>query len=188
MTKTQNERSKHLSYLLRHRPEAANLDLDKEGWCSIQQLTENTDFTVDELFTIVREDKKQRYSVLPSFSEALQTGEQPTEIRANQGHSTHEVDITFKVAVPPVKLYHGADSRALAEIQKLGLLPMRRHHVHLSADVHTAEAVGGRRRSGHAVLEVDAKAMVADGIKFYISDNNVWLVDAVPPKYLKELP
>lgn len=174
--KSENERSKHLSYLLRHRPEAANLTLDKEGWCSVEQLFQNTDFKAEELYEIVMNDAKKRYSL----------SEDKHFIRANQGHSTSEVKMTFKTAIPPVTLYHGADGRYIDEIFKKGLLPMRRHHVHLSADIHTAEAVGGRRRTGHVVLEIDAKKMLEDGFKFYISDNGVWLVNAAPPKYLKE--
>jgi putative RNA 2'-phosphotransferase len=92
--------------------------------------------------------------------------------------------MTFKVGVPPVRLYHGAGQVVLDEILKSGLKPMSRHHVHLSKDLETAEQVGGRRRSGYVILEVDAKAMLADGIKFYISENGVWLVDHVPAKYL----
>jgi len=34
-----NELSKFLSYLLRHRPEAKNIILDKEGWASIDELS-----------------------------------------------------------------------------------------------------------------------------------------------------
>jgi putative RNA 2'-phosphotransferase len=34
---------------------------------------------------------------------------------------------------------------------------------------------------------VDAKSMSDDGIKFYLFDNNVWLTDHVPIKYLTVL-
>lgn len=172
--------------LLRHKPEKARLNLDSEGWCSIQQLVENTDFTLVELMNIVRDDEKSRYAVQPSFSECLQTGEPPTSIRANQGHSTSNVKMTFSKVIPPTKLYHGADDQYMDVIMKRGLLPMKRHHVHLSATVDVAEAVGGRRRHGYQVLEIDAKAMVADGLQFYISENGVYLADHVPAKYLKE--
>jgi putative RNA 2'-phosphotransferase len=184
---TTDTRSKYLSFLLRHRPEAANLALDKEGWCSIQQLVQNTDFTIAELVQIVREDKKTRYSFEPALGVCLQSGEQPTSIRANQGHSTGDVKLSFKAVTPPVKLYHGADNTVLKKILKDGLLPMSRHHVHLSGDIETAESVGGRRRHGFVVLEIDAKAALADGLKFFISENGVYLAEHVPSKYLREL-
>jgi putative RNA 2'-phosphotransferase len=182
----QATRSKYLSMLLRHKPEKANLDLDREGWCSIQQLVENTDFTLNELMEIVRDDEKQRYATNPAYSEAVQSGEPPTEIRANQGHSTSDVKMTFKTVVPPTVLYHGADDQFIEIIFKKGLLPIKRHHVHLSATVDVAEAVGGRRKRGYRVLQIDAKQMVADGLQFYISENGVYLADHVPPQYLKE--
>jgi putative RNA 2'-phosphotransferase len=183
---TQATRSKYLSMLLRHKPEKANLELSREGWCSIQELIENTDFTLVELMNIVRDDQKQRYATNPSFGECLRTGEQPTEIRANQGHSTKNVKMTFQKVVPPVVLYHGADDQFIDVIFKKGLMPIKRHHVHLSATVDVAEAVGGRRKNGYKVLEIDAKAMAADGFLFYISENGVYLADHVSAKYLKE--
>ena len=63
---------------------------------------------------------------------------------------------------------------------------MARHHVHLSSDTLTASKVGERR--GRAViLVVDAAAMLTDGHIFFRSANGVWLVDRVPPEYLRVL-
>jgi putative RNA 2'-phosphotransferase len=173
------KRSVYLSYLLRHKPETAHLTLDKDGWCDLKQLLANTDFTLEELEDIVAKDAKQRYSFWPA---ALASA--PTHIRANQGHSTTDVKLTFTKAVPPIVLYHGSDARVMPTILKDGLKAMNRHHVHLSADLEVAKSVGGRRKRGFVVYEVNAKAMLADGIEFFISDNGVWLVDAVPAKYL----
>jgi len=177
MPKSLTEKSKFISYVLRHKPEAVGLQLDREGWVDIETLLSkalNPVITRAELEQIVAEDEKGRYTI------------QGEMIRANQGHSTDQVKLTFKKAIPPVTLYHGADSAVLAEILKKGLKPMARHHVHLSHDFATAEQVGGRRRKGFTVLEIDAKQMLADGYEFFISDNGVWLVDHVPAKYLKE--
>lgn len=63
---------------------------------------------------------------------------------------------------------------------------MTRQHVHLSEEIETAFVVG--RRHGHpAVIVLDCKAMLADGVEFFKSENNVWLVDEVHPKYFKEI-
>jgi len=172
----QATRSKYLSMLLRHKPEKANLHLDREGWCSVAELFTNTDFKAEELYAIVHSDDKQRYALSAD----------KLKIRANQGHSTSDVRMTFKSVVPPPVLYHGADDGFIEIIFKKGLLPIKRHHVHLSATVDVAEAVGGRRKRGYRVLEVDAARMIADGLKFYISENGVYLADHVPPQYLKE--
>jgi putative RNA 2'-phosphotransferase len=61
---------------------------------------------------------------------------------------------------------------------------MSRHHVHLSADVGTARRVGARH-GRPVVFEVDAVAMRTAGHTFYCSSNGVWLVDAVPPEFLR---
>lgn len=189
--KKQAERSKYLSYLLRHKPEAASLTLDREGWCSIEVLLSNTDFTAPELEEIAAHDSKGRYSIkyweMAHCGSDLEVVREPTHIRANQGHSTADVRLTFKTAVPPTVLYHGTSSDVFNAIMREGLKPMNRHHVHLSADLDTATSVGGRRRGGVFLFEVDAKRMLADGHKFFISENGVWLCEHVPPKYLKEL-
>jgi putative RNA 2'-phosphotransferase len=103
-------------------------------------------------------------------------------IRANQGHSV-AVDLHLVAAEPPAMLYHGTGAGAVAAILREGLRKMRRHHVHLSADMPTAIAVG-RRHGRPTVFAVDAAAMCAAGCVFYRSDNGVWLVDAVPPTFL----
>ena len=56
----------------------------------------------------------------------------------------------------------------------------------MSDDRETARAVGARH--GHPVVfAVDAAAMRNGGHLFYRSDNGVWLVDHVPPEYLRRL-
>ena len=170
-----SNRSKYLAMILRHKPESANLTLDKEGWCAVSSLIKNAQFTLAELEEIVSTDDKKRYSF----------NENKTKIRANQGHST-DVKLTFKKAVPPPKLYHGADDKALDLIFKHGLKPMARHHVHLSHDLETAIKVGQRRKS-FTILEIDAAQALADKVDFYISENGVWLADSISPKYISKL-
>lgn len=171
-------KSRYLSFLLRHRPESAGLTLDKEGWCDLIELCTNTDLDLDDIMSIVKADEKGRYSLKPADFVV------PTHIRANQGHSTDQVRLSFKKAVPPVVLYHGTTLEAWEVIRYEGLKPMKRHHVHLTDDLETARLVGGRRAKGTCILKVDAKEMLVDGISFYLSDNGVWLVDFVSPKYI----
>jgi len=166
------EKSKFLSYILRHKPEEAHLTLDKEGWVAIADVVKNTSLTLDEIKQIAAMDEKGRYSI------------ENGKIRANQGHSTKQVRMTFDRAVPPVTLYHGTKVENLARVMKEGILPMSRHHVHLAADDTDAKEVAGRRRGSAVTLRIDAKQMLADGVQFYISENGVWLVDKVDPKYI----
>ena len=61
-----------------------------------------------------------------------------------------------------------------------------RLYVHLSPNVEIAQKVGSRHGTPY-VLGIDCKSMVADGIKFYLSNNGVWLTQYVAPKYLKQV-
>jgi putative RNA 2'-phosphotransferase len=61
---------------------------------------------------------------------------------------------------------------------------MSRHHVHLSPDLETAARVGARP-GRPVVFEVAAAAMHAEGYLFFCSANGVWLVEEVPPRFLR---
>ena len=167
--------SKFLALVLRHRPDAAGVTLDAEGWVSIDDLVAGCvahghPITRAELLEIVRESDKQRFAVRGGF------------IRANQGHSV-EVDLALPPMRPPPVLFHGTVPRFLASIRRCGLVRGERTHVHLSPDVETARRVG-QRRGDAVVLVVDAAAMADAGIVFYRSENGVWLTDSVPPEYV----
>jgi putative RNA 2'-phosphotransferase len=83
-------------------------------------------------------------------------------------------------------LYHGTNRGAVAAIERQGLRKKCRHHVHLSADMPTALAVG-HRHGIPVVFGVDCAAMHADGFTSYCAENGVWLVNSVPPHYLRML-
>lgn len=181
---SQNERlvrvSKFLSKHLRHEPEALGLTLEPGGWVSIEALlsaceTRRFPISRGELLEVVRDNSKQRFAI----------DEAADRIRANQGHSV-EVDLQLEPAVPPDVLYHGTGARSTEVIEREGLKKMSRHHVHLSPDTETARRVG-MRHGRPVIFAVDAAAMHAAGVPFYRSANGVWLVDAVPPSYLRRL-
>lgn len=174
--------SKYISYILRHRPDAAGITLDKNGWTNLDQMLiacQKQGYPLDKqaLLKIVAENNKKRFTI----------SDDGTLIRAAQGHSTKEVKIEMKAVVPPPVLYHGTATKFVDNIQRKGLIPKGRHHVHLSADTKTAVSVGSRH-GDPVIFEVNTKAMLADGYKFYLSDNKVWLTDSVPKKYLKLQP
>jgi putative RNA 2'-phosphotransferase len=173
--------SKFLSKHLRHAPQAIGLTLQEGGWVNVADLlaacaAHGHPHTRDELEDIVEDNDKQRFA----FDE---TGQR---IRAQQGHSV-EVDLHLTPAEPPAVLYHGTVPAALPAIWAAGLQKMKRHHVHLSPDEATARRVG-QRRGRPTLLAVDAAALHAAGGVFYKSGNGVWLVDSVPPQYLREMP
>ena len=172
--------SKFISLILRHRPEAAYIELDEHGWAEVDKLIEGIRRTGKRinrelLEEIVRTDNKQRYSF----------NEDKTYIRANQGHSV-PVDVGLKEQEPPVFLYHGTAVGFLASIEREGLKPMGRLYVHLSKDVETAVNVG-KRHGKPVVLKIHSGDMHRDGQAFYLSENGVWLTKKVVPGYFERL-
>ena len=92
--------SRFLSFVLRHKPEAAGITLDEHGWADVETLLRGVNkrrpLTLEQLEEIVRTDDKQRYSF----------NDDKTKIRANQGHSI-PADVELEEGEPPKFLYHG---------------------------------------------------------------------------------
>jgi len=165
--------SKFISYLLRHKPEKKNLTMDIHGWVSVEELLTNTNTSMGDLQEVVKTNNKKRFEFDKSG----------TKIRARQGHSI-EVDLGYKPVEPPETLYHGTADKNIKLIKKSGLKKMNRHAVHMSPDEETAKSVGGRHGKP-IILKVKAKQMHNAGYKFTISNNNVWLTEQVPAKYIE---
>jgi putative RNA 2'-phosphotransferase len=167
-------RSKYLSYLLRHEPEKVGCKLDEYGWCDVATLIKNSDFTIDELESLVNEDTRYEFS------------NDKSKIRAFHGHSVPGIIYQNEVT-EPVKLYHGTTRKALEDINKSeAILPMSRVQVHISSDIDTAKKVASRHGKP-IVLELDTESMLKDGIKIYKSGDGVYLTNSVPVKYIKEI-
>ncbi|ROP30970.1 RNA 2'-phosphotransferase [Couchioplanes caeruleus] len=180
LTREQVRLSKRLSMLLRHRPEAAGLTLDANGWVPVADLLAALSIARADLDVVVAGNDKARF--------AIAAGTDGVErIRANQGHSRRvDIDLGLPPAEPPALLFHGTPRENLPSIMKDGLRPRSRHHVHLSPDVPTALIVGRRRSADVAILQVEAAAMTTEGHVFHRSDNGVWLTAAVPAGFIRE--
>jgi putative RNA 2'-phosphotransferase len=173
LTKT----SKHISLILRHKPETIGITLDAHGWANVKDLINGVNKThkldMELLEEIVATDEKKRYSF----------NEDKTKIRANQGHSVN-VDVELEEFVPPEYLYHGTATKYMDSIWKTGLVPKSRLYVHLSADTETAMKVG-ERHGKPIVLRIRSKCMYLQGYKFYKSQNGVWLTKEVPVEFIE---
>ena len=171
--------SKTLSFWLRHRPDAAGLTLDQQGWTDTDAILsafsrEKLDCDWERLLSIVETSDKQRFEMSADSS----------RIRARQGHSV-EVALDWPQVDPPEFLFHGTVERFLPAIRAEGLREMRRHHVHLSPDEATATIVGNRRGKA-VILTIRAGDMAADGHAFFLTGNGVWLTHHVPASFLRE--
>jgi putative RNA 2'-phosphotransferase len=164
-----------LCLVLRHKPSAAHVTADAQGWVDIAALIAGSQgrLTRPIIEEIVATNNKQRFAI----------SEDGKKIRAKQGHSI-PIDLQLEPVIPPDVLYHGTYPGAVPSIGREGLNKMQRHHVHMAEDTTTATSVG-MRKGAPVVFIVNAKAMHAAGFKFYRSENGVWLADRVPPEFLK---
>lgn len=168
---------KFLSLILRHKPETIGITLDKNGWIDVKELIEKIKLSgryidMEILERIVRENNKKRYR----FSD------DKSKIRASQGH-TIEVELNLREIIPQEILYHGTAIRFLESIREKGIIKGKRQYVHLSKDIETARSVG-KRHGEVVILPVDIDGLKKIRHKFYLSENNVWLTDDIPSKYI----
>lgn len=183
------DHSRFMSKVLRHDPGRINLQLDREGWASIDELVARANanrsrrlapFTVELLRDVVETSDKQRFAISADGS----------RIRANQGHSVQGVNLNLQPRVPPDRLWHGTSSGALNSIFASGINSGQRQHVHLSTDIDTARQVGRRHVRGNeqpVVLEVNARELHDRGQEFLLSANGVWLTKPIPLGAFKKI-
>jgi putative RNA 2'-phosphotransferase len=174
--------SKTISHALRHAPHQYGLEPDAEGWVPVPALIDALGrkravwrtLTEADLIRLNDEAEKQRFEIREGA------------IRALYGHSLPG-KIDRPVETPPSVLYHGTPATALPAILREGLRPMRRQYVHLSEEHDTAVRVGARRAGRTVILEIDAAAAIEYGIRFRHGNEETWLADAIPPRFLTEL-
>ena len=175
------ELSKEISYALRHAPWEYELEMDDEGWVSIEQLLDALRKEVKwkevseiDLTTMIERSEKKRHEIFNG------------KIKAHYGHSI-PMRIVKDEKMPPEVLYHGTSRRFLNSIKEIGLLPQNRQYVHLSQDIETAHLVGIRHDMKPCILKIDANQAWRDGIRFYYGNEKVWLADEIPSKYIVEM-
>ena len=171
--------SRVVSHALRHEPWLYELELDDEGWAPVDVLLaalreQGPHWSCvdrDELAEMIRTSAKRRHEL------------DGDRIRALYGHSVPGRLVKVE-SDPPTLLHHGTSPQAWAEIQRVGLLPMRRQFVHLSVDVATAQQVGRRKSAAPVILTVRAAEASEAGTRFFFGNDVVWLADHVPARFL----
>jgi putative RNA 2'-phosphotransferase len=165
--------SRRISRLLRHTAGERGLTMSADGWSSIEDVLRVLGMDRFALDQAVKDNDKQRLQV---------DGER---IRACQGHSLVGMPVTCEALEnswervhPDHLLWHGTSREALPAIQRDGLLPGRRTHVHLapSKDSHV-----GRRTAVEVLLGVDP-----GNLTVYRAPNGVLLTRFVPPDAIVE--
>jgi len=169
--------SKTMSYILRHGPREFHLVLDPEGYVSLEELlvairTRRPKTSMDDLLEVVATCEKGRFEVVED------------DVRACYGHSV-KGRIEHEIVVPPRTLYHGTSRGSLDSIREDGLRPMKRQYVHLTLRRDFAESVGRRRDPRPAILIVQALNAHEAGISFYKANENFYLADMVPARFIE---
>ncbi|XP_077997135.1 tRNA 2'-phosphotransferase 1-like [Glandiceps talaboti] len=184
--------SKSLSWLLRHGAEKNGFTLDKGGFLYVDEilaLQQFKNYSVDDVKRVVDNNTKKRFSLRdhPENSKL--------QICANQGH-TLEVDgldlkpITDASQYPTV--IHGTYLNKWELIKKQGLSRMKRNHIHFAPGEPGEDGViSGMRGNCQVIIYLDLDKALQDGIKFFISANNVILSAGneeglIPAKYFTD--
>jgi len=182
--------SKLLSWALRHGAQDLGLNMTPEGYVSLSELLSKhqfSNYTTKQVTEVVETNDKKRFKLTEQAGQLY--------IRANQGHTINSVsedkllrEITDFNEFPTV--IHGTTKSALTSILKRGLFRMNRNHIHLAAGM-PGQVISGARANCNVFIEVNMPLAMQEGIKFYVSDNNVVLTSGVSgflhPKYFKNL-
>lgn len=166
--------------------------MDDERYVLLDDLLkvkEMKNVSVDTVKRIVNGNDKQRFSM------AVKNGK--ICIRANQGHSKQIGDkiddekACEKILVPLDICVHGTTLHAFKFIEKDGLRPQSRKHIHFAKGLPGDDAViSGARNTSQIFIFIDMKKAMDDGIEFFMSDNGVILSEGKDGKigceYFKE--
>jgi len=188
-----------MSGILRHRAADYDLEMKGDGFVLVVDLLKLSKKTAagvplsahseEDVRKAVAADGKQRFG-LKEESEKL-------FIRANQGHSIKTVDseLLLTLITSPSQIpvcVHGTYERFMSSIWREGLKRMERNHVHFATGLPQEDGViSGMRATAQVLIYLDVEKAMADGMKLYISANNVVLTEGldgvVPTQYFKRV-
>lgn len=169
---------KTIAHAIRHEPHVYELDIDAQGWTSIDALLDAlrckrhwSKLSRAHLQWLVDHQSKRRYEM------------DETRFRALYGHSI-EGKLLKIPSPPPTHLFHGTPPDVAVLILKDGMRPMSRQYIHLSTDIPTAREVGLRKCKAPAMIRIDALKAHEAGHLFYEGNELVWLADYIPPEFM----
>jgi putative RNA 2'-phosphotransferase len=171
-----------LTGILRHFPDRYQLPIDARGWVSLPAIVRAIGqkhpayhwLRTQHLVAIAETDAKGRYEV------------REDRIRATYAH-TVEVDLDLPTENIPDQLFYPVTTEEVAIVLEVGLKPSDRKKVHLSKTAADAHSAGSVRTPQPVILEVDAQKARMAGIVIMQAGKTVFLVDQVPPEYLRRV-
>jgi 2'-phosphotransferase len=199
LVKSHQNVSKFLSYLLRHGASELGVKMDHSGRVNVKDilaLPQMTGITLEILEDIVRSNDKQRFgmkniSTVRTYPNGKSTTVDTMMIWANQGHSIDiNNDILEEIITPLPICIHGTNLQAWKIIEKSGLNIMGRQYIHCAiAEPENNNVISGMRKDSKVLIYINMKKAMTDGIKFFMSTNNVILTKGIDgiidPKYFQ---
>lgn len=174
-----NKLSKFMSLILRHKAKEFGLDISSHGLVGVTELLAVAkkqkgleSATIMDIQDVVIHCDKQRFKLTEIKDKLF--------IAANQGHSIESVTAERKEVIDPSEIpicIHGTNMKAIQLIKKSGgLSKMDRNDIHMaSALPESGDVISGMRKSASVVIWIDVDKAMAQGIKFFISNNGVIL-------------
>lgn len=165
-----------IAYALRHDPARFGLDLDEEGWTSLEDLIIAIRF---ERYDWAFLDESLIRTVIAEMDRfEIRDG----RIRAVYGHSI-ELGKQPPITMPPEVLFHGTASGNLSSILQTGISRMRRRFAHFSTDYEWVIQFLSDKPEW-TILAVNTLAASAAGVVFRKANHHVWLADWMDPRFL----
>ncbi len=165
--------------VLRHFPEKFGLEMDFNGWVDMNAFCES-----------VKKKRRQMHWLRPRHLRAITTidekGRYETKgdmVRATYAHSV-DIELDLPTDDIPDILYYPCNDDAVSILERDGILPGDRRHVHLSRTLEGSWEAGRVREDVPRIFEVDSVRAIADGYTFWRAGVRVVLVEQVPPEYL----
>lgn len=183
--------SKSMIYALRHGASQMGLQMGTDGFLFVEDLLAHPQFhsySLEDVERVVATNDKQRFKLCTHPEDGR------LQIRANQGHSVQVVDLELKPVMAgspdcPAEAVHGSYLRNWSSIQQQGLSRMKRTHIHLARGLPGEDGIiSGMRKDCDLAVFIDVPKALADGIKFFWSENDVLLTEGdaegkIQPKY-----
>lgn len=161
--------SKSLSYNLRH--QLSKFGAPSDGFVPVTEIQRVTHSSLEDIEYVVNNNDKQRFC-LRNINGTL-------FIRANQGHTKQIIDakkVLEEITEPFEYCVHGTYSKNLSSIIEIGLNKMSRDFIHCAS---SPDAKSGCRKDCDIMIGINMQKAMIDGIKFYISENNVILTSGI---------
>ncbi len=168
--------AKNLAYILHHAPEQHGLFWTPDGTMPWK-----------EFYWALQEDPSLRFVREAHLREIGFLGiEFPARLEDKtlhlcEGYSGHPLQPTAEV---PSRLHFACRRKAYLNTLENGLRPGSRPFVPLFTDRDLALRVGKRRDPGAIVVEIEALSASEDGVAFWHAGQGMFLVEALPAKYL----